>query len=183
MYFAGAEAVKMDARQCLAAARSKVLAGVHIVFSRIFPQLMTRPETHSLWQLAIQVRPLLSSPLHCSSLSQMEHFVLENAAVQKQALSDANDTSVLDVAFFSGKFVERNKAVLNYNGLVAAAAMIRLSVSVRMAMKPAPKMRHVRCPKGKPERLHTSGFCNDFVGTLLVFQSCMVAELKFMAWS
>ena len=55
MYFAGAEAVKMDARQCLAASRSRVLAGVHIVFSRIFPQLMSRPETHSLWKLATQV--------------------------------------------------------------------------------------------------------------------------------
>ncbi|KAK9825241.1 hypothetical protein WJX74_002857 [Apatococcus lobatus] len=55
MYFAGADAVRMDAKQCLAAARGKILAGVHIVFSRVFPQLMTHPETHSLWKLATQL--------------------------------------------------------------------------------------------------------------------------------
>lgn len=55
MYFAGASAAGMDARQCLAAARSKILAGVSLVFSRVFPQVMASPEANSLWKLANQV--------------------------------------------------------------------------------------------------------------------------------
>ncbi|KAK9867298.1 hypothetical protein WJX84_006429 [Apatococcus fuscideae] len=55
MYFAGASAAGMDARQCLAAARSKILAGVSLVFSRVFPQVMASPEANSLWKLANQM--------------------------------------------------------------------------------------------------------------------------------
>ena len=55
MYFGAAADVDRDARKCLAAARSKILAGVHIVFSRVFPQAMSNPQTHSLWKLAEHV--------------------------------------------------------------------------------------------------------------------------------
>ncbi len=56
MYFQSASGVDKDARQCLAAARSKILANVQIVFSRVFPQAMSNPETHSLWKMAQKVK-------------------------------------------------------------------------------------------------------------------------------
>ena len=44
-----------DVRKHLAAVRSSILKGVHLVFSHIFPQNTPEPHSHPMWRLAEEV--------------------------------------------------------------------------------------------------------------------------------
>ena len=44
-----------DVRKHLAAVRSSILRGVHLVFSHIFPQNTPEPQSHPMWHLAEEV--------------------------------------------------------------------------------------------------------------------------------
>ena len=53
-----------DVRKHLAAVRSSILEGVHLIFSHIIPQNFSRPQSHPMWQLAEQVDATLKSLSH-----------------------------------------------------------------------------------------------------------------------
>ena len=53
-----------DVRQHLAAVRSSILEGVHLMFSHIIPQNFRSPQSHPMWQLAEQVDTPLKFPSH-----------------------------------------------------------------------------------------------------------------------
>ena len=54
---AAMQGTKLDVRLHLPAARARILAGCHLLFTRLIPLGMTDPQTHPLWHAAAQVGP------------------------------------------------------------------------------------------------------------------------------
>ncbi|CAI5524484.1 unnamed protein product [Closterium sp. Naga37s-1] len=68
-----------DVRQILAQERATILAGCHLVFSRVFPTDASRPQTHPLWRMAES----MGATCHTQIGPQITHVVALDCGTDK----------------------------------------------------------------------------------------------------